>query len=150
MRGNTQLAVATHVLMLVGAYGNDIKVTSDFISGSAGINPVLIRNIFTKLKKAGILLTSAGRGQTRLARPAAEITLWDIYTAVESESSLDIFKIHRNTSPECPVGRFISANLVTHLDDAVLAMRAKMSQTTLATLIAELKANEKRGGKESF
>ena len=142
MRGNTQFAVAVHALMLVAAFGDEVKVTSDFISRSAGINPVLIRNIFTKLKTAGILLTSAGRGRTQLARPAVTITLWDIYTAVESGTSKDIFKIHQNMSPQCPVARFVSGNLTTHLDDVVKAMQGKMSKITLAMLVKELADDE--------
>lgn len=141
MRVNTRFPVAVHALLLVAAYGEEVRVTSDFISRSAGINPVLIRNVFTKLKKAGILLTSAGRGRTRLARAAGTITLWDVYTAVESGNAKDIFTIHPNISPKCPVGRFISVNLTAHLEEVVDVMRKKMSKTTLATLLREFEAN---------
>ena len=141
MRVNTQFPVAVHILLLVAAYGDKIKVTSDFIAKSAGMNPVLIRNAFTKLKKAGLLLTSAGRGQTRLARAAGKITLWDVYTAVEPGGVGDIFRMHPNISSQCPVGRFISSNLTGHLEDVVDVMRKKMSRTTLGTLLTEFEAN---------
>lgn len=141
MRVNTQFPIAVHTLMLVAAFGEEQKVTSDLISGSTGINPVLIRNVFTKLRKAGLLLTAAGRGRTRLAKPAADITLWDVYTAVESGSAKDIFKVHPNISPVCPVGRLVFTNLTARLEDAVAAMRAEMSKTTLATLLKDLETN---------
>lgn len=141
MRVSSQFPVAVHILLLVAAYDDELKVTSDFISQSAGMNPVLIRNVFTKLKKAGLLLTSAGRGRTRLAKTPGKITLWDVYTAVESGTAKDMFTMHRKISPKCPVGRLVSTNLTAHLEEVVDAMRRKMSRTTLATLLNELGAD---------
>ena len=142
MRVNTQFPVAVHVLLLIAAYSDEFKVTSDFISKSSGINPVLIRNIFTKLKKAELLLTSAGRGRTRLARVPGKITLWDVYAAMEPGTAKGIFALHRNISQKCPVGRFISTKLTGHLEDTVTAMRSEMSKTNLATLLKDLAASD--------
>ena len=121
--------------MLMVAGFPDQKMTSEVVSESAGTNPVIIRNIFSKLNAAGLLDTKSGRGKTTVARSTEEITLWDIYTAVESDETDEVFKLHQNTSETCVVGSDIHELLMPHLDDAVNAV---FSKVTLANLIQEL------------
>jgi DNA-binding IscR family transcriptional regulator len=120
------------------AYFPDMKVTSEMVSESAGCNAVIIRNLFAKLKKAGLLSVKAGRGDTSLAKPPEEITLWDIYSAVETVHTDEIFKIHPNTSFSCLIGSNLHGLLIKHLDDAVDAMKTELSGVTLQTVINEL------------
>lgn len=82
----------------------DRKMTSEMISESTGANPVLIRQIFGKLKTAGLLQISTGRGITKLAKAPDEINLWDVYTAVEGDHADELFTFHQNISKECRVG----------------------------------------------
>jgi len=124
--------------MLMVAGFPDQKMTSEIVSESAGTNPVIIRNIFSKLNNAGLLETKSGRGKTTVARPAEEITLWDIYTAVESDETDEVFKLHQNTSETCVVGSNIHELLMPHLDEAVDAVKAVFSKVTLDDLIQEL------------
>lgn len=137
MRVSTQFPMAVHIMLMVAGFEN-AKITSEAAAESAGCNPVIIRNIFSKLKNAGLLNTKSGKGKTELARPSKEINLWDIYTAVESEETEDIFKFHQNTSDTCPVGSNIHKLLTPHLDDAVNALKASLSAVTLQMLIDEL------------
>ena len=54
MKLNTNLTVAIHTILCIAYFENDNKVTSDFIAGSTGMNPVIIRKILGKLQAAGI------------------------------------------------------------------------------------------------
>ena len=137
MRVSTQFPVAVHIMLMVAGFP-DQKMTSEVLSESAGINPVIIRNIFSKLNAAGLLETKSGRGKTTVMRPAKEITLWDIYTAVESDETDEVFKLHQNTSETCVVGSNIHELLTPHLDEAVNAVKSVFSKVTLADLIQEL------------
>ena len=74
----------------------------------------------------------------QVLRPAEEITLWDIYTAVESDETYEIFKLHQNTSETCVVGSNIHSLLMPHQDEAVAAIRDVFSKVTLADLEREL------------
>ena len=74
----------------------------------------------------------------QVLRPAEEITLWDIYTAVESDETDEIFKLHQNTSETCVVGSNIHSLLMPHQDEAVAAIRDVFSKVTLADLEREL------------
>lgn len=137
MRVSTKFPMAVHIMLMVAGFPNE-KITSEAAAESAGCNPVIIRNIFSNLKNAGLLNTKSGRGKTELARPDSEITLWDIYTAVESDKTDELFKFHQNTSDTCPVGSNIHTLLTSHLDDAVTALRESLSKVTLEQLKNEL------------
>lgn len=136
MRMSSKFTISVQMLMLVAVVKNQ-KVTSDMMSKSTGANPVMIRQLFGKLKDAGILNVSAGRGATTLARSPEDISLWDIYNAVEGYNANELFKFHPEVSKECQIGRFFGEVLGVHLDEAVQAMGAKMSKVSLAQLIDE-------------
>jgi len=138
MRVSTRFPVAVHALIMVSALSGQRKVNSDFVSESTGVNAVIIRNIFIQLKKAGLVSVSPGPGGTTLAKQPEQISLWDIYVAVEAEKTDDIFKFHENISPNCPIGSNIYEILHSHLDDAVKALKEELSGVMLADLISEL------------
>lgn len=139
MRVSTQFPIAVHILLMVAGFP-DVKVTSEIVAESVGCNPTIIRNIFAKLKNAGILNPKSGKGKTKLARTESEITLWDIYTAVESPETDELFKFHQRMSAICPIGRNIHSLLGRHLDDAVASLRDELSKVSLETLKCELYA----------
>ncbi len=139
MRVSTQFPIAVHALMMV-AFFPEKRITSDLAAKSAGCNSVIIRNIFLKLKKAELISIKPGRSKMELAKPVSEISLWDIYAAVETDETDEIFKFHSNTSCTCPVGSNIRSLLMSHLDDAIAAMRDELSKITLEDLTKELKS----------
>lgn len=138
MRVSTKFPVAVHSLIMIAALSPRQKVNSDLISESTGVNAVIIRNIFKSLKQANLIAVSPGPGGAMLARAPEDITLWDIFTAVEQMESRDMFKFHQNVSEHCPVGRNIYGILKTHLDDAVDSFKKEFSRVTLSMLLAEL------------
>ncbi len=136
MRMSAQFTISVQILVLI-AYFADRKLTSQFLSKSTGANPVMVRRLFGKLKGAGILNVSAGRGATTLARPTNEISLWDIYMAVEEYSVSELFKFHPKISDKCKIGMFFEGVLSVHLDDAVQAMAGRLSNISLMQLLDE-------------
>lgn len=137
MKVSTQFSLAVHAMLMV-AYFPEVKITSEIVAQSAGCNPVIIRNAFAKLKRANLLLTKSGKGKTELARSADEISLWDIYSAIEGSDAEFIFKIHTNTSGICPVGSQICDILRGHLTTATNAMKKELSAVKLSDLKNEL------------
>lgn len=138
MRVSTKFPVAVHAMIMIAGLSDKEKVNSDKISESTGVNAVIIRNIFKSLKNAKLIIVAPGPGGTTLARSPADITLWDILSAVESKETDDIFKFHQNPSDNCPVGSNIYGLLKTHLDDAVHAIKTELSKVTLVMLLEEL------------
>lgn len=137
MKVGTQFSIAVHAMLMV-AYFPEVKITSEVVAQSVGCNPVIIRNAFAKLKRANLLLTKSWKGKTELARSADEISLWDIYSAIEGPDAEFIFKIHTGTSGICPVGSQICDILREHLTTAANAMKNELSAIKLSDLKNEL------------
>ena len=140
MRVSTQFTIAVHALLMI-AYFPDIRVTSEMVAESVGNNPVIIRNIYGKLKQADILSIQRGTGVTALTKPANEITLWDIYKAVETDAVDEMFKFPDTLSGVCPVGSSIRELLLIHLQEAVNSLKDVLSKTTIEELRFEIEAH---------
>lgn len=136
MRANSNYTVSIQMLLLV-LLAKDKKVTSDVISQSTGANPVLIRQLYKKLKDAGMIEVSVGQGVTTLSKDPREITLWDIYTAVEKYDVDDWFKFHPKIAEGCQIGRFFKEILSPHLEEAMEAMSRELSAVSLFQLAEE-------------
>lgn len=144
MRMSTQFTVSVQMLMLITNF-TEQKPTSELLSESTGSNPVMIRQLFGKLKDAGILNVSTGKGATELAKDPADISLWDIYMAVERYNADELFAFHPKISEGCQIGRFFKDILSVHLDEAVQAMATELSKVSLAQLIDEWQAVNMKG-----
>ena len=139
MQFSSRLTIATHILLCIEVFKDDYKVTSNFLAGSINVNPVIVRNVLGLLSSAGIVEIKAGIGGASLAKSPDEITLLDIFKAVEKEESL--FHFHENPNPQCPVGRNVHNVMDSKLDNIQYAMENELSKITLSQLINE--TNEK-------
>ena len=139
MKISVRFTAAVHTLLCLMYFEKEMRVTSDFISASTGVNAVLIRKILLQLQKAGLVETAAGIGGSNLAQAADKITLLDVYNAInEGEEERDIFNFHPNPNPKCPVGSKIHLVLDAKLDDAQKAMKDSLSKTTIADLSKDI------------
>lgn len=142
MRASSNYTVSIQILLLI-LIAKDQKMTSEILSQSTGANPVLIRQLYKKLKDADIIEVSPGQGVTTLSRAPEDISLWDIYAAVEKYDIDDLFKFHPKISEGCQIGRFFKEILIPHLDDARSAMAKELSAVSLAQLADEWAAVNK-------
>lgn len=136
MQYSSRLAIGTHILMCIDHFKDQYKLTSDFLAGSVNVNPVIIRNTLGMLKKAGLVNVEAGVGGASLAKDPTDITLLDVFKAVEKDE--DLFHFHENPNPNCPVGRVIHPVLEHHLLDAQTALKNHLAGITLADLLSEM------------
>jgi Rrf2 family protein len=134
MASNSRFAVAVHVVTFLANHQDDEPVSSDFIASSVNTNPVVIRRLLKTLIDAGLVRTKEGsQGGSELALPADQITLLDVYRALDEG---EVFALHRNPpNPECVVGRSIVGVLEDVIDDAQTAMERELAQVTIAQLL---------------
>lgn len=137
MQISSRFTLAVHIFACINTFGNEYKVTSDFLAKSTNVNPVIIRKILGQLKGAGLIEVARGTGGTTIARPLNEITLLDIYHAVECVENGSLFHFHENPNTACPVGR----NIHHILDDKLLriqtAMEKELASITLEHIIQD-------------
>lgn len=132
---STRFSIAVHTLSLIAVSPNDC--TGDFIAGSVNTNPVVIRRIMGMLKKAGLVDVRPGVGGASLLKEPSEISLLDIYRAVNVTEENQLFRVHGNPNIDCPVGRNIEKALRAELLEAQTALENRLSQTSLYQLIQQ-------------
>lgn len=139
MQISSRFTMAVHVFACIDTFEKDYKVTSDFIAASVNVNPVIIRKLLAQLKASNLVSVQRGSGGASIARPLGEITLLDIYNAVECVERGQLFHFHENPNPECPVGRNIHNILDSKLLRIQNAMENEMRKITLADIMEDTK-----------
>ncbi len=137
MQITSKFTVAVHILTCIDIFGGQMRVTSDFLSGSTGVNAVIVRNVLGQLRNAGIVETRQGSGGAHLAKALDEITLYDIYKAVDCVDDEGLFHFHENPNADCPVGRNIHKAMDNRLEAAQSALENELKSTTLAQVVAD-------------
>lgn len=145
MQISSRFTIALHIFSCIHAFEKENKVTSDFLAASVEVNPVVIRRILLQLKAAGLVRVQRGTGGTAIAGKPEEITLLDIYRAVECIEDGELFHFHENPNPECPVGRNIHRVLDGKLEQVQRAMEQEMASVTLAEILKDLDLCLNRG-----
>ena len=139
MQISSRFTIAIHIFSCIDTFEDEHKITSDFLASSIQVNPVIIRKLLGQLKDAELITVQRGSGGASLARPAEEISLLDVFNAVESLDNSKLFHFHENPNPQCPVGRSIHPVLDGRLDQIQKAMEREMQSITLADIFADTK-----------
>ena len=93
--------------------------------------------ILQSLSQAGIVETREGaKGGVRLARSAEDVTVLDIFTAIEGERPLFHKELKFNVQGRKP--RQAQRVISTILGDAEVAMKSDLQATTIAGLLATI------------
>ncbi|MFJ7828094.1 Rrf2 family transcriptional regulator [Psychrobacillus sp. NPDC096623] len=137
MKISSRFTVAIHVLSLISLNQNIVS-TSEWIAESVNTNPVVIRRVMGKLKKAGLIDIRRGLGGATLQKNLEDITLLDVYNALEVVEDGELFQIHENPNPNCPVGANIQDVLELILVKAQDAMETILKEITMEELVKVL------------
>ncbi|NLB88659.1 MAG: Rrf2 family transcriptional regulator [Syntrophomonadaceae bacterium] len=139
---SSRFPVAVQILILLAWCPKEVKLTSDIIAFSVNTNPVIIRRIMGQLKKHGLITTASSKKGARLLKSADEITLLDVYNAVELTEDNKLFGFHANPNPHCPVGSRINEVLELHLGEARAALENALRNITIQGLMGEFQSFE--------
>jgi len=133
---NTQFSIAVHMLVGLG-YLPAGETTSTQLASSVNTSPSFVRRILSKLSKAGLVNTSMGNsGSTALAKDPKDITLLDIYRAVDAPKA---FAIHDYPAKAaCPVSCGIKSAMEYVLGRTQRSMEEGLGKITLAEVISDV------------
>lgn len=145
MKISSRFSVAVHILSLL-SIETTAHCTSEWIAGSVNTNPVIIRRVLGQLKKAGMVQVRSGTGGASLTKDLNEITLLDVYRAVDVVEEGRLFHIHEQPNPECPVGANIQFVLELILTRAQNAMEDILGSVTLEQLVSDLRLQMVQNG----
>ncbi len=139
MQITSRFTIAVHIITAIDYFRDEMKVTSNFLAGSVGANPVIVRTVMGNLKDAGIISISQGKSGIGLAKRLDEISFYDIYKAIDPVGEEGLFHFHENPNIKCPVGRNIHAALDTRLRQVQDTMEKEMKSITVAEIAADVK-----------
>lgn len=142
MKYSHRLSDAVHILTYIGA--SEIvedDLSSRAIAGSINSNPSLVRRLMSSLKNAGLITSEPGRAAVSLSKPTNEITLLDVYNAIEEP---DLFHVDEETNQQCPIGANIQSALHKAYNEVQQQAESEMSKITLADIVKDVVDGNKK------
>ena len=138
MANNVQFSIAVHILAGLACGCDQAGVTSSHLAESVNTSPSFVRRTLAKLSKAGLVETATGKaGACWLAREAKNISLLDIYRAVDAPKA---FSIHNYAEQKVC---FVSCHIKTALEKALAksqkALEANLAEISLAQIVSDIK-----------
>lgn len=137
MQISMKCSVAVHCLIFINEAKGKVRVTSNLLAQSTGCNPVVIRNVFSALKKSGIITVARGTGGAELCKSPSEITLYMIYQALEPDGLSSLIGIHPCEGRTCPVAQNIHQVLEGPYQEIEASIRKTMEGITLESMIED-------------
>ncbi|WEG11884.1 Rrf2 family transcriptional regulator [Pullulanibacillus sp. KACC 23026] len=138
---SSRFAVGVHILTLIEFNKEGIS-SSEYLAESVNTNPALIRKITGMLKKAELVNVQPGIAGAKLAKNLSDITLLDVYKAVDVVQDQELFSIHEHPNPNCPVGRNIQETILPVLTHAQLALEKVLGNVTIEDIVEGIKEKE--------
>jgi Rrf2 family protein len=133
---NTQFSIAVHIMAGLG-HRHGRCTTSAQLAASVNTSPSFVRRTLARLSGAGLVETATGKGGAcRLARDPQEISLLEIYRAVDAPKA---FAIH-GYAPEtqCAVSCNIKSSLQKVLAKTQRSMEASLKEIRLSDVVRDL------------
>lgn len=132
MKYPTKLSDAVHVLAFLALHPG-AALTSERIAESVKTNPAYIRQLMSALRKADLLASVKGHPRPTLIKEPEDVTLLDVYRAIEGDKPI----LHQDThtNPDCGVGVNIQLTLRDYYDEIQKAAEDRMRTITLQNII---------------
>lgn len=128
MKRNSRLSLALHTLGHMASEPERVRRSAD-IAAHAGTNPVVVRRVLGCLRRAGLLLSEGGHaGGWRLARPPQDITLADVYLALDERLVAPELS---QESDDCAVAQAFHDRVSKVMIEVEQALVSKLEQTTI-------------------
>ncbi len=137
MQGNSRFAIGVHAMALTLIAKEMRKgkpVTSSALAAMVGAHPVHVRRVMGTLREAGLVDSQSGpMGGWELARDPKEISLYDIYLALEPELPFEMPA--RIPEACCRFAPNLPQALAGALDSANRALQEHLSSVTLDQIL---------------
>ena len=131
MKRNSRLYLALHTLSHMAGDPANTR-TSAAIAEHAGTNPVVVRRVLGKLRKAGLLTSEKGHaGGWKLAKAPKDVSLADVYLALEEKL---VASEAEDQADGCKVAHTMHNRVGEVLAQAEAELVQRLSKTSIADL----------------
>ncbi|MFD0898677.1 Rrf2 family transcriptional regulator [Loigolactobacillus binensis] len=139
MKYSHKLSDAIHILAYLIIYKND-DLSSKAIAASIEANASVVRNLMSDLRRAGLIKTQPGIASTTLSVEPDQITILDVYQAINMDHNL--LHIDPKTNPRCIVGGNIQDTLNMYYADIEATAFQRMKEITLQAITDDILARQ--------
>ncbi|MEM9048486.1 MAG: Rrf2 family transcriptional regulator [Pseudomonadota bacterium] len=129
LKRNSRLSLALHTLSHMAGDPKRMRTSAD-IADHAGTNPVVVRRVLGRLRKAGLLTSEKGHaGGWRLARAPETISLADVYLALDERL---VAGSQDAANPACSVEQALQERVSHVLAEVERRLVERLSETSIA------------------
>ena len=133
---NQQFTFAVHIMTAL-AFSPGEVIRSQTLAASVNTNPVVVRRLLLALRRARLIETFTGKhGGARLRKKAREISLVEIYDAVEPRPVIPVNE--RKALKKCHVSCNMKSIMIGIAEGAEDAVRKHLRGITLAQLLRQV------------
>jgi Rrf2 family protein len=134
---SVQFTVAAHIMAALGFFHGK-ELSSATLAASVNADPTFVRKSLSKLSKAGLVVTTRGKGGASvLARAPKRITLLDIYRASAAPPP---FAIHSYpVEKRCPVSRNLKECMSGVLSQVQDSFERSLAKITVADMVRQIR-----------
>ena len=133
---NQRFTFAVHILAMLACSGG--VVGSRTLARSVNTHPVVIRRLLLALRRARLIETCSGKhGGARLAQTPNQISLLEIYDAIEPRPAIAVSS--RKILRKCPVSCGIKGVMSEVSAGADRALRDHLRSLSLAQLVRKIR-----------
>jgi Rrf2 family protein len=138
MATSTRFTAAVHILTTIAVH-EGTPVPSERIAHSVNTHPSLVRRLLGMLADAGLTTSQLGTGGgALLARPADQISLLEVFQAVEQET---LIAVHNCTNKSC----MVAENILPTLHRVILRAQSAMFDELASVTIEDIRHDVKLG-----
>lgn len=136
MTKDQRLSTAIHILAAM-AFMAPAGLRSRELARSLRANPSFVRRILSRLSKAGLVRSERGsRLGNRLARPAGQITVKDVYLALDRTRFFKSFE--KKPFKDCPISCGMRSALDRIYRDLEKDLLKKMQRISIRKIVASI------------
>lgn len=135
MRSSTRFTDAIHTMVLIATNrdNSDADLSSSAFAKSANTNPGFIRQLMRQLRQAGLISSVKGHPMPTLNKEPEEITLAEIYTALNENKT--VLRLSTHPSTECGIGINIQYVIQDYYNELHEEIIRNMEKVTLQDII---------------
>jgi Rrf2 family protein len=137
---NQQFTFAVHIMTAL-AFSHGEVIGSQTLAASVNTNPVVVRRLLLALRRAQLIETFTGKhGGARLRKEPADISLADIYDAVESRQVIPVNE--RKALKQCHVSCNMNSIMSQVAETTEHVVRKHLAGIALAQLVRKVRAQD--------
>lgn len=133
---NNHFVVASHILAGLSLL-DDRPITSEVLAESLNTNATFVRRILGELRDAGLVTSQRGpRGGFSLAREPEQISLFEVYLALEGDPLLDL--PDHDPDPLCPIGNNVLPAMKEAFAPVEKALQEALAEISVKQIAIEI------------